>query len=76
MNPSRDTLPPDHDPVADMVDALTLTSTGARTREDIFQAPSQWQPHGRVFGGQVMAQAALAAMKTTAEDRIIHSLHG
>ena len=76
MNPSRDTLPPDHDPVADMVDALTLTSTGARTREDIFQAPSQWQPHGRVFGGQVMAQAALAAMKTAAEDRIIHSLHG
>ena len=29
-----------------------------------------------MFGGQVMAQAALAAMKTVAEERIIHSLHG
>jgi len=76
MTHSSDTLPPDHDPVADMVRALTLSDTGARTREDIFTAPSQWQPQGRVFGGQVMAQAALAAMKTVAEDRIIHSLHG
>jgi acyl-CoA thioesterase-2 len=64
------------DPVLSMLGALTLTETTARTREDIFTAPSQWQPHGRVFGGQVMAQAALAAMKTTPEDRIIHSLHG
>lgn len=76
MSPSADTLPPDHDPVANMVEALTLSETGARTREDIFTAPSQWQPHGRVFGGQVMAQAALAAMRTIDEDRIIHSLHG
>jgi acyl-CoA thioesterase-2 len=59
-----------------MVKALTLSDTGAKTREDIFTAPSQWQPQGRVFGGQVMAQAALAAMKTVAEGRIIHSLHG
>ena len=59
-----------------MLGALTLSHSGARTREDIFTAPSQWQPHGRVFGGQVMAQAALAAMATISEDRIIHSLHG
>jgi acyl-CoA thioesterase-2 len=76
MNPSGDTLPADHDPVSDMVTALTLSATGARTREDIFTAPSQWQPHGRVFGGQVMAQAALAAIKTIPEERVIHSLHG
>ena len=76
MNPSGDTLPSDHDPVANMVEALTLSATGARTREDIFTAPSQWQPHGRVFGGQVMAQAALAAMHTIDEGRLIHSLHG
>ena len=59
-----------------MLDALTLTESAARTREDIFTAPSQWQPHGRVFGGQVMAQAGLAAMKTISDDRLIHSLHG
>jgi acyl-CoA thioesterase-2 len=64
------------DPVQSMLEALTLTESAARTREDIFTAPSQWQPHGRVFGGQVMAQAALAAMNTIPADRIIHSLHG
>ena len=64
------------DPVQSMLDALTLTESAARTREDIFTAPSQWQPHGRVFGGQVMAQASLAAMKTIPDDRFIHSLHG
>ncbi|MDA3003383.1 MAG: thioesterase family protein, partial [Actinomycetota bacterium] len=67
---------PNLSPVESMLHALTLSSTSARTREDIFTAPSQWQPHGRVFGGQVMAQAAIGAMHTIAEDRIIHSLHG
>ena len=67
---------PNLSPVESMLHALTLSSTSARTREDIFTAPSQWQPHGRVFGGQVMAQAAVGAMHTIAEDRVIHSLHG
>lgn len=31
---------------------------------------------GRVFGGQVVAQALLAATRTVPEDRLIHSLHG
>lgn len=30
---------------------------------------------GRVFGGQVIAQAVLAASRTVAADRLIHSLH-
>jgi acyl-CoA thioesterase-2 len=75
MNTSQG-IPESLDPVASMLEALTMTSSGARTREHIFTAPSQWQPHGRVFGGQVMAQAARAAMHTVAEDRMIHSLHG
>ena len=73
---SKDNLTPPSDPVESMLGALTLTTSQARTREDIFTAPSQWQPHGRVFGGQVMAQAALAAMHTIPEGRTIHSLHG
>jgi acyl-CoA thioesterase II len=76
MNTSRDTSAAPPDAMASMLSALTLTGGTARTREDIFTGPSQWQPHGRVVGGQVMAQAALAAMKTTPEDRFIHSLHG
>ncbi len=69
-----ETAPPD--PVAAMLQALTLTDTGARTTEDIFTAPSQWMPQGRVFGGQVMAQSVLAAIRTVEGDRFIHSMHG
>jgi acyl-CoA thioesterase II len=31
---------------------------------------------GRVFGGQIMAQALMAAGRTVAEERSVHSLHG
>ena len=31
---------------------------------------------GRVFGGQVLAQALVAAGRTVGEDRVAHSLHG
>ncbi|MEO6825857.1 MAG: acyl-CoA thioesterase II [Microbacteriaceae bacterium] len=59
-----------------LLSALDLTDTGARTNEDIFTGPSQWMPHGRVFGGQVLAQSLVAAMRTTPDDRNIHSMHG
>ncbi|EAR25564.1 acyl-CoA thioesterase II [marine actinobacterium PHSC20C1] len=55
--------------------ALDLTDTGARTSEDIFTGPSQWMPQGRVFGGQVLAQALVAAQRTIAEGRPVHSMH-
>lgn len=64
------------DPLADLVAALDLTDTGARTREDIFTGPSQWAPSGRVFGGQVLAQALVAAGRTIPDDRFVHSMHG
>lgn len=64
------------EPLAGMLAALDLTDTGARTSEDIFTGPSQWMPHGRVFGGQVLAQSVVAASRTVADDRAIHSLHG
>ncbi|GAA1215871.1 acyl-CoA thioesterase II [Rhodoglobus aureus] len=62
--------------MAGLLSALDLTDTGARTNEDIFTGPSQWMPQGRVFGGQVLAQALVAAQRTLAEDRIVHSMHG
>ena len=64
------------DPVASLLNALNLTDTGARTSEDIFTGQSQWMPGGRVYGGQVLAQAVMAASRTTDEDRIVHSMHG
>ncbi|WP_206446936.1 acyl-CoA thioesterase [Agrococcus sp. KRD186] len=59
-----------------LLETLTLTDTGARTDEDIFTGKSHPMPHGRVFGGQVMAQAVVAAQRTVEEDRQIHSVHG
>ena len=64
------------DPVSGLLSALDLTDTGARTSEDIFTGPSQPQPLGRVFGGQVLAQSLVAAMRTIADDRFVHSMHG
>ncbi|YAL84239.1 acyl-CoA thioesterase [Dermacoccaceae bacterium W4C1] len=46
---------------------------------DVFLGRSQPQPHGRVFGGQVLAQCIIAAGRTVAvgeqPPRPIHSLH-
>jgi len=64
------------DPVSGLLSALDLTDTGARTSEDIFTGQSQPQPLGRVFGGQVLAQSLVAAIRTIAEDRVVHSMHG
>ena len=65
------------DPLAEMLATLDLTDAGgARTREDIFTGPSQWMPHGRVFGGQVLAQCLVAATRTVEGERAPHSLHG
>jgi len=47
---------------------------------DVFIGRSQPMPHGRVFGGQVLAQSVIAAGRTVADlegaPRRIHSLHG
>lgn len=64
------------DPVDRLVEVLTLADTGARTGEDIFTGPSQWMPHGRVYGGQVLAQSVMAAILTVPDDRAVHSVHG
>ncbi len=63
-------------PIDGLLSTLHLTDTGARTTEDIFTGPSQWMPLGRVFGGQVLAQSLIAAMRTVDDDRTIHSMHG
>ncbi|MEA9986215.1 MULTISPECIES: acyl-CoA thioesterase [Subtercola] len=64
------------DPLSGMLTALNITDTGARTNEDIFTGPSEWTPLGRVFGGQVLAQAIVAADRTVDDSRMVHSTHG
>jgi len=64
------------DPLAEMISTLDLKSlAGGSANENLFQGPSQWMPHGRVFGGQVLAQSLVAATRTI-EERNVHSLHG
>jgi len=65
-----------HAPLEGLLAALDLTDTGARTSEDIFTGPSQWMPQGRVFGGQVLAQSIVAAIRTVPDERHVHSTHG
>ncbi len=70
-------VPIPEDPLKDLLIALNLDNAGgARTKEDIFVGPSQYMPHGRVFGGQVLAQCLVAAIRTVDEERTAHSLHG
>ena len=64
------------DPVGLMLDVLDLDSSAARTTEDIFTGSSHPMPTGRIFGGQVLAQAIIAADRTTDDDRVPHSMHG
>jgi len=59
------------DPVADLVDVLNLEMLS----ETEFVGRTQWMPHGRVFGGQVLAQSLTAATLTVPEHRFVHSLH-
>lgn len=61
-----------HSPITQLRQTLDLTQLD----ENRFQGQSLWMPHGRVFGGQVMAQALAASIKTVDESRPVHSLHG
>lgn len=43
--------------------------------ENVFRGTSPAEPVQRVFGGQVLAQALVAATRTVAQNRLCHSLH-
>jgi len=84
------------DPFEDLLDVLDLKPAGSahisvdapddaesdlgESDADVFVGRSQPQPHGRVFGGQVLAQSIIAAGRTVeaveGSPRHIHSLHG
>ncbi|UZN04718.1 acyl-CoA thioesterase [Cellulomonas sp. S1-8] len=65
---------PATDPVGAVLHALDLTPDA--TQPDVFHGRSLPQPHGRVFGGQVLAQALLATGRTVDGARLPHSMHG
>jgi len=61
------------DVLSELIEILSLE----RIEENIFRGQSQNLGWGRVFGGQVLAQALSAAEQTVKDgDRSVHSLHG
>src|SRR5699024_7903518 len=60
------------DPLGAVLAALELE----QVEENTFVGRSLPQLHGRVYGGQVLAQALLAAGRTMTDDRLPHSVHG
>lgn len=59
-------------PMDQLIETLDLD----RLEENLFRGESPQIGWQRVFGGQVIAQALMAAQRTTADDRFVHSLHG
>ena len=58
-------------PLDDMLDLLELETL----EENLFRGVSPDEDRQRVFGGQVAAQALVAAGRTVESDRFVHSLH-
>lgn len=46
-----------------------------RIEDNLYRGQSYRTPWGRVFGGQVLAQAIHAAQLTVPDDRVLHSMH-
>lgn len=57
---------------ADLVALLALE----RIEHDIYRGRNRDIGTGRIYGGQVLAQALVAARRTVKEDRPVHSMHG
>ena len=58
-----------------LTDGLVRLLTVERTGEDSFRGRQQKDGFGRVFGGQVIAQALQAAQATVGDGKHAHSLH-
>lgn len=62
---------PAQEAVRQLLDLLDLETID----QDLYRGRSQPTPRGRVFGGQVAAQALCAGVRTVPEDFEVHSLH-
>lgn len=64
-------MPNDEQLIADLLALLDPAPLG----DDRFEGPRKKGGVGRVFGGQVIGQALIAAERTVDDDRAAHSLH-
>jgi acyl-CoA thioesterase-2 len=69
-------MPPTTKPVPTALESLLSILDLEQLEQNLFrgQSPSQgWQ---RVYGGQVLGQALVAAVRTVEPERTVHSMHG
>ncbi|GGM30444.1 acyl-CoA thioesterase [Promicromonospora citrea] len=71
-----DAQPDALDRLLEVLELRHLEGWGPRGEEDVLRGASVPGPANRAYGGQVLAQAILAADRTVPEGRLIHSLHG
>ncbi len=69
-----DDLPPLPDAAAAVASLLTLLDV-EELETDLYRGQSYDHGFGRLFGGQIVAQALVAASRTVPDDRFCHSLH-
>lgn len=61
-----------HPRLAELIEILDIE----KIEEDVFRGRHQVEERNRLYGGQIMAQALIAAGRTVDEARPPHSLHG
>ena len=59
-----------------LIDELLSTVALIEVSPDVFEGKSHDYVGSRIFGGQVLAQAIMAASHTLDKDKPCHSLHG
>jgi acyl-CoA thioesterase II len=57
------------------LDAIALTEVAPERFDRAFTAVPQYVPWPKAYGGDMVAQAAVAAVATAGDDRRLHSLH-
>jgi acyl-CoA thioesterase-2 len=65
------TTPSGHHPATDLAALLDVETID----RDLFRGPVKPGATGRVFGGQVVAQAFMAAQRSIDDDKVAHSFH-
>lgn len=55
--------------------ALRLEPAEAQLYDEAWSAQTQYVPWPKAFGGDMVAQAAAAMMRSVGEDRVLHSMH-
>jgi acyl-CoA thioesterase-2 len=58
-----------------LTDALALTPVDAEVFDEAYTATTQYCPWPKAYGGDMVAQATVAAMRSVEADRGLHSMH-